>query len=103
MIGPTERKYPLSQATRLAPRLRRGRTVHVSTLFRWTTRGCRGVVLESIQCGGTRCTSVEALHRFYNRLTQASGTGEAPSVLRTTTQRQRQSEAAAKELDRLGC
>ena len=42
---------------------------HVSCIYRWTNSGCRGVILESIQIGGTRCTSKEALGRFFRRLT----------------------------------
>jgi Protein of unknown function (DUF1580) len=52
------------------PPRRRGRNAHVSSVYRWSTVGCRGVVLESLQVGGTRCTSREALQRFFERLSQ---------------------------------
>jgi len=42
---------------------------HSKTVYAWTTRGCRGAVLETIQVGGTRCTSREALQRFFEHLT----------------------------------
>jgi hypothetical protein len=58
----------LSQAAEELPRRRQGRKTHVSTLYRWTVSGCRGVVLESIQIGATRATSREALQRFFERL-----------------------------------
>jgi hypothetical protein len=61
---------PLTKAADDLPRRRRGRKTHVSTLFRWSTAGCRGVILETIQVGGTRCTSREALQRFFERLSQ---------------------------------
>jgi hypothetical protein len=99
----TETILTLAEAANELPRRRRGRKTHISTLYRWTVSGCRGVILESIQIGATRAVSRESLQRFFERLTELRETGEAPSVLRTTTQRQRQSEAAAKELDRLGC
>jgi hypothetical protein len=102
MIGPTEQIVPLSHVPPLVPRLRRGRKIHVSTLFRWTTRGCRGVILESIQVGGTRCTSVEALQRFYEGLTQSSGCSSTPRICRPPSHRRRESIAAAKELEALG-
>ena len=54
-----------------SPRRRRGRKTHVSCLYRWSTHGCRGVVLETIQVGGTRCTSQETLQRFFERLSEA--------------------------------
>ena len=42
---------------------------HVATVYRWSTVGVRGVVLETLQVGGTRCSSREALQRFCERLT----------------------------------
>jgi hypothetical protein len=42
---------------------------HTATVYRWSTGGVRGVVLETIQVGGTRCTSKEAVQRFCERLT----------------------------------
>jgi hypothetical protein len=102
MIPPEEYKFPLAHSPEYVPRLRRGRKIHKSTCWRWATRGVRGVVLETVQVGGTRCTSREALQRFFERLTLVSR-GEEPSrVQRTVSQRQRQSEAAAQKLDELG-
>ena len=63
---------PLTEAAQFIPR-RNGRKPHVSCLYRWTVQGCRGVVLESIQCGATRCTSRQAIVRFFERLTAAAG------------------------------
>src|SRR4051812_48071168 len=100
---PTEEILTLAQAAAELPRRRRGRKTHVSTLYRWTVAGCRGVVLEHIQIGATRATSREALQRFFERLTRASRGADAPSTTRTASQRQRQSEAAAKKLEELGC
>jgi Protein of unknown function (DUF1580) len=65
----------LTQAAAELPRRRGGRQTNVSTLYRWTTAGCRGVKLEYVQVGATRCTTREALARFFERLTEAS-TGE---------------------------
>lgn len=67
-----EELITLRQAAGILPRRRRGRKPHISCLYRWTTTGCRGVVLESVQVGGTRCTSVEALHRFFEKLGNAA-------------------------------
>src|SRR3954454_23171048 len=75
----------------------------LATLYRYTTRGCRGVVLESVQIGNVRCTSVQAVDRFIERLSRRQDIEDAPPTHRTLSQRQRRSEAAAKELDRLGC
>ena len=71
--------------------------------------GCRGVVLETIQVGGTRCTSREALQRFFENLSQpvqagAVGGGQ-PGPLsgrRSLAQRQRDSAEAGRKLAELG-
>lgn len=75
----TEQIVSFREATALLPKRRRGRRCHVSTLYRWAQAGCRGVVLETVQIGGQRCTSVEALERFFARL---SGAPTAPRPCR---------------------
>jgi len=96
----TETLISLSDAARHLPRRRAGKRPHVSCLYRWTTRGCRGIVLEWLQGGGTRVTSREALARFFRRLTQ----GDAPDLppVRSSAQRQRAADRAMKELAREG-
>ena len=59
-----ETTITMSEAARRLPIRRRGKPLHVNTLHRWAHKGCRGVVLETVMIGGTRCTSVEALRRF---------------------------------------
>lgn len=96
----------LNQAARVVPKRRRGRPAHVGTLYRWASRGCRGVKLESIQIGGSRCTSMEALQRFFDRLSkQDEGSGAAavtPSPRRLRDQRSREEERTTRLLDQLG-
>jgi hypothetical protein len=101
MIDPnTETVIALSQVGKHLPRRRAGKRPHVSCIYRWTTAGCRGVILESIQVGGTRCTSKEALARFFRRLTQGDA-ADSPAV-RTCAQRQRAAERAMRDLERAG-
>lgn len=70
MIDPLkESLVSLSEACRLVPRRRAGKKCNVATIYRWTAVGIRGVRLESIQIGGSRCTSKEALSRFFAALT----------------------------------
>jgi uncharacterized protein DUF1580 len=90
----------LSDVTKLLPTRRGGKRVHISCVYRWTVTGCRGVVLDSTQIGATRCTSHEALARFFERLT-ADRTG-APVPTRTPRQQQRDIAQAVKELDDAG-
>jgi hypothetical protein len=40
----------------------------VKTLYRWSTAGLRGVILETVQVGNTRSTTAEALQRFFERI-----------------------------------
>jgi len=97
MIDPnTETLVSLSEAAKLLPTRRAGKKVHPSCLYRWTTTGCRGVILESIQVGGTRCTSKESLALFFHRLTQ--NWESAPKNRQTPAQRRRAAEAAEREL-----
>jgi hypothetical protein len=98
----------LSQAADELPRRRRGRKGHPSTLYRWIATGCRGVRLESIQIGGTCCTSLEALQRFFEALTDARARSTArdqaaaPLASRTSARRLHDSERAGRELERMG-
>jgi len=99
MIDPTtETLLSLAEAAKSLPRRRGGRPVHISCAYRWTKTGCRGVILESIQIGGTRCTSKEALARFFQRLTHTDSQPAAP----TPARRRRAAEAAERELIREG-
>lgn len=73
-----ERLYPLSRIAKRVPRRRRGRKCATSTLYRWATRGLRGGIrLETLRVGGSLCTSMEALQRFFARLSMSS---VAPAV-----------------------
>ena len=104
-IDPTsESLLSLTQATKGLPRRRRGKKPHISTLYRWSTAGCRGVVLETVQIGGTRCTSKEALGRFFRKLTQNSGleSGQPETPLRKQRRRRREIDAAVRQLEREG-
>lgn len=99
MIDPnTESVLSLTDATRTLPPRRGGKRPHVSCLYRWTTSGCKGVILESIQIGGTRCTSRESLARFFEALTYAN----SPRTNRSPARRQRAVAAAERELAREG-
>jgi hypothetical protein len=106
----------LSEATKfISVRFRNGRPLHLSTLHRWSLRGIRGVRLESIVVCGTKCTSVEALQRFFTRLAGddgAAAAADSPTVPSapaspsaspaTTAARQRRVAAAKDELTRMG-
>ena len=68
--------------------------VHRSTVYRWADGSVDGCCLETLRVGGRRRTSVEALQRFFERLT-ASGASPGPEPSQAAT-------AAERELGRRG-
>jgi len=69
-----------AQAASFVGDLQGRKRIAVQTLWRWGTKGCSGVVLETILVGGCRCTSKEALQRFFDALTAAREAGhQAPT------------------------
>ena len=89
---------PLADVPRLhfMPR-RKGKPLHVSTVFRWASRGIRGAVLHTVQAGGVRCTTVPSLLAFFESVRPASldkaaaMPGDSPQAV----------EAALRELRRM--
>jgi len=62
-----------AKAARKLPKVRGDKTPAPSTLYRWAKKGRRSesgqiVHLEYLRVGGTNCTSMEALARFFARL-----------------------------------
>ena len=105
MIDPTsETLLSLTEAAKGLPRRRAGKKPHVSTLYRWSTAGCRGVVLETVQIGGTRCCTSQSLARFFRKLTQNAGLdpGQPETPKRHQSRRRREVAAAIKKLEREG-
>lgn len=92
----------LTEAARHLPTGRNGKQVHRATVFRWAQRGVRGVRLETIQIGGTKCTSFEALQRFCERLADSRphALGNTPEALHR--QRKRQKRRAEEECEAAG-
>jgi len=66
-----EELLTLSEAARCCPRHRQGKKSHSSTLYRWATRGSRGVVLDALRTPGGLVTTKEALRRFFAELSKA--------------------------------
>jgi hypothetical protein len=101
-----EAPIPLAEVAKFVPPARRGKRTHLSTLLRWILRGARSpsgeiVHLEAIRMGNRWMTSREALQRFAERLTPRLDVPATPAP-RSPKQRQRASERAAHELDRIG-
>ncbi len=79
MVSLSEHVVSPAEATSLCPRRRKGKKPNIATVYRWMTVGCKGVILESLQVGGTRCTSREALQRFFDALTAKAAGQPAPA------------------------
>ena len=94
MIDPnSETLISLADAAKSLPRRRGGKKVHLSCAYRWTNTGCRGVILESIQIGGTT--------RPWGGVV-VNASGSAPESPRSPARRRRAAEKAERELERQG-
>lgn len=100
-----EQVVSLSEACKQLPKRGSGKRPNVSVLYRWAQGGLRSndglvVRLETIQVGGCKCTSLEALQRFFDRLTGDVATVYPPRA--TTRQRMAQIRRAEEELRKAG-
>lgn len=66
-----EKLISLEEAAQSAPGFRPGKCMSVAAVRRWAKRGLRGIKLETAIAGGRRCTSREAVQRFFELLTEA--------------------------------
>ena len=85
---------PLSRASDFIPG-----NPHVATLWRWVSKGVRGVKLSVVRVGGRTMVTPDSIETFLNRL-NAADEPQSPSI--TAGQRRRQSEAARRELAEIG-
>jgi hypothetical protein len=90
-----EELLTFAQAATLLPRRRGGSKVATSTLWRWSRRGSRGVVLRTIRVGGNVYVSREALTDF---IAARSAVDHAPQQPMPTTA----SNRAMRELNKMG-
>ncbi len=91
----SERLLTLIEAAKLLPR-----RPHVATLWRWRTSGIRDIKLETMMYGGRRVTSLEALDRFFERVTAAAD--GKPSLAETPRQRERRIKQTERRAEELG-
>jgi len=91
-----ERVVSLAEACELLPRRRNGKRPDISCLYRWIKDGFRGEFLDHLQVGSTKCTSVEALTDFFERISHK------PATRQTRASQQQKAKAAGQKLDALG-
>lgn len=98
-----------------------GKKPHVSTLWRWCLKGCKGVRLESVCIGGKRFVTVTAIERFIEASTASRaattgkphpavaaaaaspGKGVLAHVMRHNERRRQEIDAARRQLDEITC
>jgi hypothetical protein len=100
-----ETPIPLAEIakSKVFPKRRRGKRPDTATIYRWTVIGIRGIRLESIQIGGNRCTSREALQRFFESLTANSSAAIPAQAPEPTPRARRKSiKRAERVLDSAG-
>jgi hypothetical protein len=93
----TER-ISLNRARQLPILQREGRHVDLSTMWRWATRGCRGITLATEAIGGRRYTTVANVERFLHALNSGAADATAP----TPTQQKREIESSRRRLAAAG-
>ncbi len=84
----------LSQAVDFVPR-----RPHVATIWRWATRGVRGIKLQTWMSGGTRVTTPQALEEFLLAL----NAGQPADDAETDADLARRAKEASAALEKLGC
>ena len=95
MIDVTKEAAISFNAARKFPELQRdGKRPDIATIYRWASRGVRGVRLEAVQIGGTRCTSHEAVKRFLQKLTEENAPASEAEPVADTEQAEAELQAA---------
>ncbi len=74
---------PLRQACSFIPSRVHGKNLHYSTLWRWASRGVRGVKLEVLRIGGGAYVTREGIDRFIAALN--TGANAAPAARKERT------------------
>lgn len=102
-----EQMYSLAQAARLLPAIRGGKPPHPATLYRWATAGRKSrsgriVRLGMWLFGGTNCTSIEALCRFFDGLNDLPTDSQPPRPIGNVLDSTAQAEVATAILGQRG-
>lgn len=97
----------IAEAPRLIPSLNAvpgmeaRKPLHSRTVYNWSVKGKRGVVLETAMIGGILATSREALLRFFSRLAAARESRMADPAHSMTTHRSVASRKSQQSRERL--
>lgn len=102
---PREKLFPLIEVCRRVPS-RTGKPLSRGTVYRWAHEGLksrsgRRVRLQATRAGGTICTSIEAVDRFFAELDEDLAADNTPAI-RTPANRREADRKAAEKLKALG-
>jgi hypothetical protein len=95
-----EKLLTMVEAAAMCPTVN-GKRPHAISLWRWATKGQKGVKLEHVQVGRYLCTSETALNDFFREVAKAPAV-EQPSAPQPTggrTDNQRELDIARAEKD----
>jgi len=90
---------PLRDVPGMLPVGRNGKRVSVCSIYRWSQRGIRGVVLKTVQVGNVRATTREFLREFFVGISLIRNAADSNTKRESARGRQR---AAGRILDRAG-
>jgi hypothetical protein len=93
-----EKPVTIARAMKLPQLSRNGKPPHVAQGYRWCGKGLKGIVLESVVIGGSRCTTSEAVDRWIAALSGYAVT----ETTRTPVRRQRDHDRAERTLAAAG-
>lgn len=96
-VPPVDDLIPIREAARLFPRRRGGSRVSLTTLWRWNTRGSKGVRLATWVVGGARYTTRVAVDDF---IAARSAADDASCTLAPSPSKA--SANAMRQLERMG-
>lgn len=91
---------PVQEVPKLLPKQANGKTVHLSTIYRWLSRGRRGVRLPSFLVGGRRYVNAQDLFDWIDRLTYEAAPPQAFNPP-TPRQRRRERERARRRVEEI--
>jgi hypothetical protein len=91
----------IAQASKIFPSIN-GKSKSIKSIYRYTTTGVRGVVLDSYVNGNAVCTTADAVKEFLAKVA-AKRSGNSPSVSRQESDlsRKRSVAKATQKADRL--
>jgi hypothetical protein len=93
----SEELLTMPEAASLLPKRRRGAKVSLTSLWRWSTRGAKGVRLETVRVGSSVYTTRAALRRFIESRTAAAGAVVSHAPAPST-----RSKRAMRDMERMG-